>query len=109
MSGQSSSTTSGLFQAMPVATSQVVDSSGVATHVWYRFFYTIWQRLLQDTSSLDSLGGITQRVTNVEDQVNQALQAISGETQRAEAAEANLQAQIDRINQILVEIITRLA
>lgn len=85
------------YQGMPAALTQIVTPNGTLTSVWFRFFQSLWQRTTSGVASDVTLQGVADDVQVAQGTANNALDAVTAETQRATAAEANLQAQLSNL------------
>jgi membrane protein involved in colicin uptake len=75
---------------MPAAMSQVVElHDGTATSVWYRFFFSLWAKVLENSKvNEDSLQAAIDTANNAQNTANQTQTDLASEVSRAEAAEA---------------------
>lgn len=125
----SGSNESAQFQGMPQALMALTTPTGAVSDVWYKFLQTLWLQVSSGTSSGITLQGLytqmqadEQAISAAQSAANQAQttantalstaqgaessagaanSAVAAETSRAEGAEANLQNQINTINQRL--------
>lgn len=102
---RSSSSASALFQALPAAISQVISPGGVMNEAWYRFFQMIWLKNSSGISNDVTLASVADAAETAQlsadaaqTTATNAANAVQAETNRAIAAEANLQTQITNNN-----------
>lgn len=102
---QNASSASALFQALPAAISQVLGSDGTMKEAWYRFFQMIWLKNSSGISNDVTLASVANSAETAQltadaaqTTATNAANAVQAETDRAVAAEANLQVQINNNN-----------
>jgi hypothetical protein len=83
------------FAGLPVQQALFLTSNGTMSTYWYRFFQLVWNKIASGISNEVTLGGV---MTNTVEAIETLNTDITNETNRATAAEANLQTQIGEIN-----------
>lgn len=117
------------YQGIPQSMAGVLSSNGTFNNTWYQFFQALWLQVASGTSNSTTLQGVydlantAQQTASAASSAAAAAQAtantaltnsnnnataIAAETARAEAAEANLQTQINNINTTLTSLQTQI-
>ena len=92
------------FQAMPQSGTPIVTPTGNASDPWYRFFLTLWRQVSSGTTTDITLQTVHSVATGAQQTADNAQNDVIAETQRAVAAEGNLQGQINTFNAQIVNL-----
>ena len=83
------------FQGFPLAVSALVNTDGSMTMPWYRFFQYMWRQVSAGTPADVTLGNVNQNAMDAQQSANNAVNSVAAESERAQAAEAALQGEIN--------------
>lgn len=96
------------YLGMPTAASAVITANGTMSDIWYRFFRTLWQQVASGAPTSLTLQQVANDVIQAQNDASNAGAAVQAETERATAAEQNLQTQITNLSAQLVADVTNL-
>jgi len=86
---------------MPDAVTQVISSNGIMHEGWYRFFHNLWLKNNSGIANNVTLGTLQNQAQAAQATGTAATNTIAAESQRAQGAENQLQANITAVNNSL--------